>query len=236
MYLNQWSILKDTSELDNITRKKRNTLFFGIYEFCATVQMPEAFVLRHKDHATMDKILQYRRDWGRKMSQQPGSWLWSRLEITDDEIQNLHSVLDWILAQGDRVKIMVSSHWLHVYTNEQKLAEQITASPQVRDPQICQVQLIGDPDAVNLKKSDYTSRTYLRWSAITLAQKQNLRTLLRNQTDIRISPGLDLWLYSDHNLHLYDHHFIDHNDSGVLTLLALALGRVVRKTLPIRTY
>lgn len=219
-----------------INRKKRNTLFFGKYEFCTTVEMPEAFVLRRKDHAIMDRVLQNRRDWGAKMAQQPGSWLWSRIDITDDQIQNLHLVLDWILAQGDNIKITVSGDYLHVYTNNQALAESAAAVPGTKSLRIHQVQLVGDPAAVNLRQTDYKNRTYLRWSAMTLTQKQNLRTMLQNQTDIRLSPGLDQWLQTNHNLHLYDHHFIDHNDSGMLTLLALALGRVIRKTVPIKTY
>lgn len=198
--------------------------------------MREAFVLRHRDHAMMDRVLQRRLDWGRKMAQQPGSWLWSRLEMTGDEIQNLHVALDWILQQKDSIKVTVSGDWLHVYTQEQSLAEQVSALPGIKKSSVVRVDLLGDPDAVNLRESLYQSRTYLRWTAVTLAQKQNLRKMLRAQTDIRMSPGLDWWLGDNKNLHLYDHHFIDHNDSGVLTLLALVLGRVVRKTLPIKTY
>lgn len=198
--------------------------------------MREAFVLRNRDHAMMDRVLQRRLDWGRKMAQQPGSWLWSRLEMTGDEIQNLHVALDWILQQKDSIKVTVSGDWLHVYTQEQSLAEQVSALQGIKKSSVVRVDLLGDPDAVNLRESLYQSRTYLRWTAVTLAQKQNLRKMLRAQTDIRMSPGLDWWLGDNKNLHLYDHHFIDHNDSGVLTLLALVLGRVVRKTLPIKTY
>jgi hypothetical protein len=211
-------------------------LFFGQYEFCATVKMPEAFVLRHRDHAIMDRVLGHRRNWGHKMAQQPGSWLWARIDLTDDHIQNLHTTLDWVLSLGSRIKVTVSGDWMHVYTNERPLAEQITVAPGTQYPRIVRVEITGDPRAINLRQSDYQHRTYLRWSAVTLTQKHNLRTMLRSQTDVRLSPGLDLWLYSDNNLHLYDHHFIDHNDSGVLTLLALTLGRVIRKTLPIHTY
>lgn len=216
--------------------KKRNTLFFGKYEYCATAEMREAFVLRHRDHAMMDRVLQRRREWGRKMAQQPGSWLWARLEMTEKDIKNLHATLDWIQEQKDSIKITVSGDWLHVYTHDQSLAEQVATLPGIKKSSVARVDLLGDPTAVNLRESLYQSRTYLRWTAVTLPQKQNLRKMLRSQTDIRMSPGLDWWLGDNKNLHLYDHYFIDHNDSGVLTLLALTLGRVVRKTLPIKTY
>ena len=184
----------------------------------------------------MDRVLRRRREWGRKMAQQPGSWLWSRLEMTEDDIKNLHVALDWILDQKDSIKLTVSGDWLHVYAQQQSLAEQVPALPGVKKSQIARVDLLGDPGAVNLQQSLYQTRTYFRWTSVTLAQKQNLRNMLRAQTDIRMSPGLDWWLGDNKNLHLYDHHFIDHNDSGVVTLIALVLGRVVRKTLPIKTY
>jgi len=198
--------------------------------------MREAFVLRHRDHAMVDRVIERRREWGRRMAQQPGSWLWSRLEMTEDDIKNLHIMLDWILDQKDSIKVTVSGDWLHVYTQEQSLAEQVSELPGIQKSSVARVDLLGDPTAVNLQESLYQSRTYFRWTAVTLAQKQNLRKMLKAQTDIRMSPGLDWWLGDNKNLHLYDHHFIDHNDSGVLTLIALALGRVVRKTLPIKTY
>jgi len=236
MLHNQWSILKGTSGLGDIKKKKRNTLFFGKYEYCATAEMREAFVLRHRDHAVMDRVLDRRREWGRRMAQQPGSWMWSRLDMTEDDIKNLHTALDWILNQRDSIKVTVSGNWLHVYTQEQSLAEQVSALPGMLKCSVARADLLGDPAAVNLRHSVYQNRTYFRWTAVTLPQKLNLRSMLRAQTDIRMSPGLDWWLGDNKNLHLYDHHFIDHNDSGVLTLLALSLGRIVRKTLPIKTY
>jgi len=226
----------DTSLSVKISTKKRSTLFFGKYEFCATIRLREAFVLRHRSHAVMDKVLQNRREWGQKMSQQPGSWLWSRMDITEEESQNLHNVLDYIMSLGDSVKIMLHSDWLHLYTNDSSVGDQLIASYGKNSGQLSKAQLTGNPGAINLKRSDYQQRTYFRWSAVTLSQKNNLRTVLRNQTDIRLSPSLDAWLDSDTQLHLNDHYFVDHNDSGVLTLLALALGHIVRKTLPIKIY
>lgn len=211
-------------------------MFFGQYEFCATISLREAFVLRHRSHAVMDKVLQHRREWGQKMRQQPGSWLWSRMDITEEESENLHNVLDYIMSLGDSVKIMLHSDWLHLYTNDSLVGEQLIASYGKNSGQLSRAQLAGNPGAINLKRSDYQQRTYFRWSAVTLSQKINLRTVLRNQTNIRLSPSLDAWLDSDNHLHLSEHHFVDHNDSGVLTLIALTLGHIVRKTLPIKTY
>ena len=118
----------DTSLSVKISTKKRSTLFFGKYEFCATIRLREAFVLRHRSHAVMDKVLQNRREWGQKMSQQPGSWLWSRMDITEEESQNLHNVLDYIMSLGDSVKIMLHSDWLHLYTNDSSVGDQLIAS------------------------------------------------------------------------------------------------------------
>lgn len=232
----QWWIPKDTSELADIKVKKRNTLFFNKYEFCATAMMSEAFVLRHRDHASMDDTLSRRREWGRRMARQPGSWLWARLEITDDLIKNLHTALDWVLEQGDSIKVVASQDYLHVYAQDQALLEQIQQLPGVRSFQLSRATVVGSVGAINLRKSRYKNRTYFRYFSLTLEQKRNLKQLLRAQTDIRLGPGLDWWLGDNENLRLYEHHFLDHDDAGIVTMLSLCLGRVIRKTVPIKTY
>jgi len=224
-----------TSSLVKVKQQKRDTLFFDRYEFSATAHIPEAFVLRHRDHSIMDGVLARRRDWGRRVSSQPGSWLWSRVEISDKDIENLHTVLDWILAE-EGVKTTVTGDSIYVYAQDLAQLNRFVVLPGIKFPRIIQAVLKGDPAAVNLRQSEYQYRTYFRWTSLTTAQKQNLRSLLGNQTDIRLSPSLKHWLKDNKNLHLWEHHFLDHSDSGILTMLALSLGRVIKKTVPIKIY
>jgi hypothetical protein len=214
--------------------RSRSQLFFGRYPYCMSADLLEASVLRHRDHAWIDSVIPRRQDWGRRLISQPGSWRWQRPEIDQQGIDNLHAVLRWIEDHEYGVKTTVTGQSIWIYCDDLDLARRAAALPGMCSPVITEVVLQGTPGAINLRRSQYQQRTYLRCRAITAEQKQRLRDLLAHQTDIRIGSGLALWLENP-NLHVREYFFVDHDHANLTTLLELAVGRLVRKTMPIVT-
>jgi len=223
-----------SSELIDPQPRSRSQLFFGRYSYCMSADLLEAFVLRYRDHAWIDSVIPRRRDWGRRLISQPGSWRWQRQEIDQQDIDNLHAVLYWIGDHESKVKIRVTGQSIWIYCDDIDLARQAAALPGICSPAITKVVLQGTPDAINLRRSQYRQRTYLRCRMITAEQKQRLKDLLSHQTDIRIGSGLALWLENP-NLHVRKYFFVDHDHASLTTLLELAVSRLVRKTMLIVT-
>jgi len=196
--------------------------------------LTEAFVLRHRDHDWIDSIIPRRREWGRRLVSQPGSWRWDRQELAQQDIENLHAVLHWVQEHDTQIKVCVSGQHICIYCHDISLARRAGLLPGMIRPRITQVNLKGTPGAINLRVSQYQQRTYFRCRTITSDQKQRLKDLLEHQTDIRIGPGLAQWLENP-NLHVQEYFFVDHDHANLLTLLELAIGRLVRKTMPIVT-
>ena len=227
-------MLMDSSALIDIEKSSRTRWYFNRFRYCMSAHLPEAFVLRHRDHGWIDSIVARRMDWGRRLVSQPGSWQWQRLELSLTDIDNLHRVLCWIQENDTAIKVTVCGDHFYVYTNDVDLMQQAALLPGTTSIKATEITLKGQAGAVNVRASDYQQRTYLRCRKITAEQKQRLKDLLSHQSDVRIGPGLAQWL-QDANLHVREYHFIDHNMPSLLTLLELSISGLVRKTMPIVT-
>jgi len=98
-----------------------------------------------------------------------------------------------------------------------------------------QVHVQGRPNTVLLKHPRHAWRSYFRQQLITAEQKHNLIKFLTVQANVRLSPSMKWFLTSSHQTRVFDYFFVDHDDSSLLTMLALIMPGLVRRTLPIVT-
>ena len=86
-----------------------------------------------------------------------------------------------------------------------------------------------------IKSSKHSLRTYFKSQHLcSTEQKENLRELLFNQTEIRLGPGLSEWFTRyEFSKYIADNYFIDHNDTGILTLIGLVCPIKIKQTLNI---
>jgi len=210
-------------------RECRTDPWHGKYHHCIRMYLMEATALKSSDHSGIDRRISVRRDWGRKFTRNPGSWnvSWHASEITDQDLANLHTVYDFLAPYRDHNKFMTSGDWLYIYTNDQSLIDAVCdlgISP--RPVKITECALQGEPGTVCLKNPQNQYRSYFRYRKLTPSIAQSLRSYLGNQESIRMSPSLRDWVDRSSWDSIQDHLFFDHNDHGVINMLALIVPNI----------
>lgn len=215
--------------------QSRPQLWHGRYDHCVRFSMPEASVLRYLDHKRIDKAIRVRREWGKRMMSNPGSWVlsWHRTQITDQHVADLHAMCDFLLEDSRDRKIMISGDVVHVYTTDATLIEDVMALPYVNNAYHRQIQAVGQPNTVQLKHPRHAWRSYFRQRLMTVEQKNSIVKFLTAQPDVRLSPSMKWFLTADHQTRMYDYYFVDHDDAGFITMLSLIAPGIIRRTLPI---
>lgn len=231
---------KVTSSLNSLNLasdvQRRSQLYYGQYRYCLRAYQPEFFCLRNMDHGRIDHIVGLRRDWGRRMNtRQPGSWYWQAMEITEQDVTNLHAMCDWLQADTRDRKLVIAGSWFYVYTNDDSLVQDIAQLPwlDTSKMKVSRVELQGRPNTVGLKRPRHAMRSFFRSILLDDRRRENLTRLLQQQENIRLSPSLLYWISTTRWTRTYDYHFIDHDDHSIVTLLALVEPRLIRRTLPI---
>ena len=214
----------------------RASLFYQRWRYCIRGFQPEFFCLRAMDHGRIDRVVSARRDWGRRMStRQPGSWYWEAMEITEQDVFNLHRMCDFLQADTRERKVVISGSWFYIYTNDRSLVSDISHLPWLDQAKmrVTEVDLQGQPGTLALKRARHQLRSYFRSILFDDQRRDNLARLLAQQEHIRLSPSLQYWVEQSRWRRTYDYHFIDHDDASIITLLALIEPRLIRRTLPI---
>lgn len=215
---------------------RRTDLYYGRYRYCLRGYQAEFHCLRELNHARIDNIMAARREWGRKIQhRQPGSWYWSQLEITQEDVDNLHAMCRFLLGDDRERKLVISGSWFYVYTNEIEFLADVMALPWLDQDrlQLTQVELFGQPDTIVRHEPRHRMRSYLRSMILDERRRETLGQLLAQQRDIRLSPSLQHWVDHPRWSRTMDYHFIDHDDASIITLIALVEPRLIRRTLPI---
>ena len=218
---------------------RRSSLFFGRFPYCIKGTLKEMNCLRTLDHDYLDKILRRRREWGRRMvrSSQPGTWHWDTLSISDIDVDNLHRMCDFLLADNRPRKLTISGERFYIYTTDLDLVKSLTDLKFLDKNQmeITSVDLIStaQPGVKVLKKSQHTWRTYLRSIVLTDQQRDSVVSFLLAQQHIKLSPSLALWCERSSWARTFDYYFFDYNEPALVTMLSLIHPKLVRKSLPI---
>lgn len=181
-------------------------------------------------------IMRARREWGRKIHQrQPGSWYWSQLDITDQDVDNLHSMCDFLLDDDRERKLVIAGSWFYFYTNDFTFVSTVMSLPWLMKDRLhlTEVTLYGQPNTVARQQARHKRRSYFRNMILDDRKRTTLTTLLQQQDQIRLSPSLQQWIDHPRWNRVMDYHFIDHDDDSIITLLALIEPRLIRRTLPI---
>ena len=215
--------------------QSRHQLWHGRYDHCVRFDMPEASALRYLDHKRIDKAIRTRREWGQRMMSNPGSWAlsWRRAQILDHHVVDLHAMCDFLLEDSRDRKIMISGDVVHLYTRDADLVQDVMALPYVKNASHRQIQAVGQPNTIPLKNPRHAWRSYFRQRQMTVEHKDNLVKFLTAQEHVRLSPSMKWFLTSSHQTRVYDYYFVDHDDSGFITMLSLIAPGIIRRTLPI---
>ena len=231
--------------MTKLTRKyksvKKDKLFYDQFEYCIGFFLQEVNCLRILDHASIDDMIQRRKQWreiaqrrwntgGKNHSTILGrSWQ----DITEITSKNLHDLAAILLNTNCKFKLVVSINQGYVYTNDQGLIDELDDLAALLYKSYSQSQIDRPKNTIKLKNPKFKFRSYLAPCMLTLQQKEHLQDFLLNQNEnAKISPALQRWLDQSFN-RVQDYFFIDHNTQSWLTMLALVNPGIVRKTMHI---
>ena len=215
-------------------------MFYNRFEYVMGFELDEVSCLRTLDHDSIDSMMKRRQEW-RELAQH--RWLnakqnTARLNrvhkpITEQTIGDLHTLAEVLLTTDKDFKLVVSANQAWVYTNNPALFDCLEQLPILQCKTYSQAQVNRPPNTVKLKNSNYSFRSYFKFSKLTALQKDQLVDFLINQqTQVRLSPSLKTWINQPFN-RVQDYFFIDYKTASWTTMLALVHPGLIRKTLQI---
>lgn len=198
--------------------------------------LAEATALRGLKADLIDARLNQRIEW-REMARKrwrgatSGSWN----EITEEIRQDLHTVCQTVLDSSVDCKLVVSTNFGWIYTNDVELIERLQTLRCLSGKAYTRAVVNRPKNTVLLKKSPHQHRAYLHGIKLTAIEKDNLANFFANQREhIRTSPSLTTWFTGPHQ-RTQDYFFIDYTSEQWLTMLSLIRPGLIRKTLEIVT-
>ena len=222
---------------------QKDRLFYDRFDYCIGFHLDEVSCLRLLDHDQIDELIERRKLW-REIAQQ--RWVNGRQkhgiivsrrwkDITEKTATDLHTLAKLLLTTTSEFKLVVSASQAYVYTNDLLLIDQLDNLPELTYKSYTHAQIVRPKNTIRLKNSQYKFRTYFKMSKLTTQQKTQLADFLHNQQGhVRVSPALQTWQKQSFN-RIQDYFFVDHSSESWLTMLALVLPGVVRKTMHIIT-
>lgn len=225
----------------NLKFKKVNKdrLFYDQYSFCMGFTLAEVSCLRELNHEHIDIIIERRRQWRQVSMQHWGANLNRNIvarghrDITDEIVQNLHTVADLLLNTTSRFKLVTSVNSAWLYTNDYQLLQLANQLGFLESKQYSEAQVSRPKDTIRLTNPKHANRAYLANVKLTSGEKEVLLNFFQNQQDyIRISPSLTQFLEGSFH-RTQDYFFFDYTGDTWLTMLALIRPGLIRKIMSI---
>ena len=241
---NQWLtnkvLLYLSKSADKFKPVVKDRLFYNQFEYVMGFKLDEVSCLRTLDHDSIDSMMKRRQEW-RELAQH--RWLnakqnTARLNrvhkpITEQTIGDLHTLAEVLLTTDKHFKLVVSANQAWVYTNDPELFDCLEQLPILQCKTYSQAVINRPLNTIKLKHSAYSFRSYFKFSKLTTLQKDTLVDFLINQqTQVRLSPSLKIWMEYPFN-RVQDYFFIDYKTASWTTMLALVHPGLIRKTLQI---
>lgn len=214
----------------------KDRLFYDQYTYCIGFHLDEVSCLRELNHQHIDIIIERRRQW-REISIQR----WANAnnknivtrrakEITDENVENLHTLTDVLLRSRVDFKLVtsVSSAW--IYTNDVHLLSRVSELDFLICKTYTEAKINRPKNTVRLKEPKHQYRSYLRSVKLTDEEKTQLCNFFINQQGhARLGPALLKWM-DERWQRTQDYFFIDHDEESWLVLLSLIKPGMIRKT------
>lgn len=198
---------------------------------------PELSAIRGKTHNSVDHALDSRA-WARQINF-GGSWRYGGMipEITEELRTDCHLLCAFFITVPNDHKLTISMDTGFFYTNHLQDITDLLNFPQVMMEQLREAVVDIPQNSIVVKSAKHNLRTYFKSQHLSSTeQKNNLESLLLNQLEIRLSPGLLEWFTLtryEFSKYIADNYFIDHNDTGILTMISLVCPIKIKHTLNI---
>lgn len=225
-------ILYLTQQNPNFKPVASDRLFYDHWQYCIRLRLSEASALRNTlDIEEIVATLNQREQWrDRVRTRWPqNNFVRQHQPITDTTRNNLFAFADFLQQTTDPYKIVISANQCWIYSNNSIMLERIGRLPFVHDAKYTEAIVVRAKNTIALKNPQHTHRSYFCNVKLSVQEKDHLLNFFNNQPDIRISPALKEWL-SLPFVRTQDYFFVDHSNPTWLTMLALVVPGLIRKT------
>ena len=215
----------------------RSALYFGQYEYVVNLPCTDAWVMRDLDRQVIEEKIAQRVSHA---SNRGKPWDTADLRKT---VMRIVDTLETLKS-----KFMHRSFgWqaLHVYTND--LDDVNTLMTAFNNNVTVKQAAVVYPSGVIMLATEpkYPFRTYFRDRHMSTAKKQALWAWISNQTpDLEASPATKKWFEDNGGYKPYwvvgrsewcrGHYYIEHTDLKHLTMMAMVMPGVTRKTVQVQ--
>jgi hypothetical protein len=220
----------------NFEAIKSDRLFYDQFQYCVKFNLNGISCLRgmptesNARHAYITASVRHRFEWGQRVKNYAGNWNPRKIDIHDpaELIQFSDVIVDHLVTS----KLVISSNWGYVYTNDLALVQTLSEHPGLRHHRYTCAEIARDRNTIHLKESDYAYRSYLKERRLTSGEQEYLRGFLNNLKDVRLSPGLLEWNKNPLR-YTMRHFFVDHKNPHDLSFVNLVCPGLIRSTLSI---
>ena len=163
-----------------IEKDDRSSLYYSQYEYCVTLNIPNAGCLRDLQPVRFEAAIRNAKYWDEQERggayQMRGRDVW---EGTNKE-SALRETRDILLEQAGAYKAVISFNVLNLYTNNVKLANRFAkvGNPSVHLHLVRRAVITKPAGVVQLQESKHGYRTYLRERKYSLDQRNMLLNFL----------------------------------------------------------
>lgn len=233
-----------SQSLDSALRPQtdfRDRLYYDQYQWCVCFPHDGASLLRPAG-SDLDSYLEIvigRWNWRtaskfpgayrhRVVANSGGSW---RVEnndaVSSERFSNIMKLAQLLWRRPD-TKVITYYAWVYVYCNDPvPILQDLRAV--VQDITIKKAVINRPKNTIIRRDPRHTIRSYLRSKRITDQQKNSLATLLRNQSDIKISRSMQDWFeMSGKSLYwAHDYYWFDHDNQGLELMLEMIVPGLI---------
>lgn len=210
---------------------KRDRFHYNQYRYSLGIRQELASVIRDfkgdyvTDRARAERQFNWRAEMARKfrgidevLSEERRWPVYSLLETFCDRIQE----------HGRDFKVVIGFGQLHIYANDLEWLSEIAEHYPVFE--CTQIDLVYPPDTVALARpTGFKFRTYLKQKTLSIENAGYLRNWIKNQENLRLSPGLHVWV--NHNWSdTSGGYFFEHNDQRLISMLNITVPNIIKNT------
>lgn len=224
----------------------KDSLFYSRWQYCIAFHLAEVSALKTLDRDYINRVIERRKTYNEISRQR-----WSAVpiigkssslktilarkkrDITDEIVENIHSLADTLIDTDIPFKLVTSIDQAWIYSNSKDLITTLSKNTALLEQQYTEAVITRPKNSIKLANPAHTHRSYFKSTKLSDKEKNSLITFFANQSEnIRISPAFTSWLLTPYH-RSQDYFFMDHNGEGWLVLLALIKPGLVRKTVDI---
>ena len=211
---------------------KRDKFYFDQYQYSLTVRVELAGAIRdfkgdyEKDRARAHDHF----EWRERILQRTRHGLEAKIhEERRTPVYHLLKIFcDRIADQGRDFKVIITLGQVCVYSSDYHWISGITDI--FHNSNFTKIELAYPPDTVALvRPTGFQFRTYLKQKMLSADSALYLRNWLKNQQDVRLSPGLHVWsknVWRD----TASGYFFEHNDLRMVSMLNIVVPDMIKNT------